>query len=185
MRKGRNKTRKYIVRKMKRKSRKINRQRGASKAGPSTSKAGTSTSKAGPSTSKAGPSPSPMLSVIYAKLGNYNNPPQISVEPVEPNMKYLVTMIDLNAPAGLWTHYVLLINDDKKYTELYKYKPPSPPKGSGAHNYVFNTYALNKTVDTSILVSKQEGHDYYVNVLEPFLQGKKKIGNEVKIVVEG
>ena len=167
----RKKTHKYIVRKNK-KSRKryLNkrRQKGTSKAGAS---------KAGASKAGSGPT----LSVIYAKIRNYTDKPQINLGNY--NTPYLLTMLDPDAPAGTWTHYIAIMKDKTLLKEPYKYRPPSPPPGSGTHRYIFQAYAL-PAAESSSLNSPLIGNEYYVKVLKPFLQDKKKIGNEVVFTVK-
>ena len=153
------------------------RQKGSSKAG--SSKAGSS--KAG--SSKAGPT----LSIIYAKIGNYADKPQITLSNY--NAPYLLTMLDPDAPAGTWTHYVAIINNGKDAKkEPYKYQPPSPPPGSGTHRYIFQAYELSTGIEVNtyvnVLTSDYKGHEYFVKVLAPFLLNKKKLGNEVEFLVE-
>lgn len=174
----RKKTHKYIVRKNKKSRKKYlikkRRQKGSSKAG--SSKAGSS--KAG--SSKAGSGPS--LSVIYAKIGNYDNKPQINLGNY--NAPYLLTMLDPDAPAGTWTHYVAIIKDKTLVKEPYKYQPPSPPPGSGTHRYIFQAYVLPPAVEANLNnTANIPGNEYYVQILKPFLQDKKKIGNEVVFTV--
>ena len=145
------------------------RQKGSSKAG----------------SSKAGSGPA--LSIIYAKIGNYADKPQITLSNY--NAPYLLTMLDPDAPAGTWTHYVAIMKDKTLVKEPYKYQPPSPPPGSGTHRYIFQAYVLPEAYDlssagTAALNSPLTGNEYYVKVLEPFLQDKKKIGNEVVFTVD-
>ena len=159
-------TKKYRLKKRKRTYRNKRRQKGSSKAG----------------SSKAGSGPS--LSVIYAKIGNYGNKPQITLSNY--NAPYLLTMLDPDAPAGTWTHYIAIINNGKDIkNEPYKYQPPSPPKGSGTHRYIFQAYLLPPAAQANLNnTANLLGNDYYVKVLEPFLQDKKKIGNEVVFTVD-
>jgi phosphatidylethanolamine-binding protein (PEBP) family uncharacterized protein len=148
------------------------RQKGSSKAG---------SSKAG--SSKAGSGPT--LSIIYAKIGNYADKPHITLSNY--NAPYLLTMLDPDAPAGTWTHYVAIINNGKDTKkEPYKYQPPSPPPGSGTHRYIFQAYVLPEAYELpeAALNSPLIGNDYYVQILKPFLQDKKKIGNEVVFTVD-
>jgi phosphatidylethanolamine-binding protein (PEBP) family uncharacterized protein len=162
---GRNKTRKYILRKGKRKSRKkyIKKKKGGQSG--------------------------PELSIIYAKIGNYADKPQITLSNY--NAPYLLTMLDPDAPAGTWTHYIAIIKDKTLLKEPYKYQPPSPPPGSGTHRYIFQAYALPEAYDlpsagTAVLnnTANLPGNEYYVQILKPFLQDKKKIDNEVVFMVK-
>jgi len=108
-------------------------------------------------------------------LGNYNAP-------------YLLTMLDPDAPAGTWTHYIAIMKDKTLLKEPYKYRPPSPPPGSGTHRYIFQAYELPTGIEVNtyvnVLTSDYKGHDYFVKVLAPFLLNKKKLGNEVEFLVE-
>ena len=161
----RKKTHKYIVRKNKKSRKKYlikkRRQKGSSKAG-------------------SGPS----LSIIYAKIGNYADKPQINLGNY--NAPYLLTMLDPDAPAGTWTLYVAIMKDKTLVKEPYKYQPPSPPPGSGTHRYIFQAYVLPEAYASPVAVlnSPLTGNEYYVKVLKPFLQDKKKIGNEVVFTVD-
>ena len=122
----------------------------------------------------------PQLSIIYANIGNK---PQINLGNY--NAPYLLTMLDPDAPAGTWTHYVAIMKDKTLLKEPYAYEPPRPPPGTGTHHYKFQAYVLPEAYvlpaapQANLLNSPLTGNNYYVKVLKPFLQDKKKIGNEV------
>jgi len=63
--------------------------------------------------------------------------------------------------------------------ELYAYEPPNPPPGSGTHRYKFQAYVLPPGTAVLNNTANLPGNKYYIKVLKPFLQDKKKIGNEV------
>jgi phosphatidylethanolamine-binding protein (PEBP) family uncharacterized protein len=132
--------------------------------------------KGGGSGSSGSSGSGPQLSIIYANIGTK---PQITLS----NYKapYLLTMLDPDAPAGTWTHYVAIIKDKTLLKELYAYEPPNPPPGTGVHRYKLQAYELPPAAQANVLnnTANLQGNKYYIKVLKPFLQDKKKIGNEV------
>jgi phosphatidylethanolamine-binding protein (PEBP) family uncharacterized protein len=91
-------------------------------------------------------------------------------------------MTDPDAPSGTWTHYVATIQSDGTIiSEPYQYQPPSPPKGSGRHRYIFNIYnAINELQSNPGL----SGNDYYTQMLKPIIDKYKPITNPIQFTVK-
>jgi phosphatidylethanolamine-binding protein (PEBP) family uncharacterized protein len=117
---------------------------------------------------------------------NSKTKPQIQLLNAPPTTNpFLVIMLDPDAPAGTWTHYVALLQPDGKVlAEPYKYQPPQPPPGTGAHRYIFTAYALPAAYELpaayALPAAYKNGHDYYTSVLQPWLAQK----SNSKIIAE-
>ncbi len=98
--------------------------------------------------------------------------PDLQIAGVPANSKCLVLIVDdPDAPAGLWTHY-LLANIDPTTTEIAenaippgaivgqntskttKYESPCPP--SGIHRYYFKVFALDSILNLSTGFSRSD-----------------------------
>ena len=123
----------------------------------------------------------------------YNKKPMIKYNPHK-EKTYLITMTDPDAPLGsngiqakqIWTHYVVLMNNNSVLEEVYPYQPPTPPPNSGVHHYIFNAYEINKdtniananVVDANVVdpnkvdPNKVDGSVYYKQILEPIIKNK-------------
>ena len=122
----------------------------------------------------------------------YNKKPMIKFNPHK-EKTYLITMTDPDAPNGIWTHYVVLMNNNSVLEEVYPYQPPTPPPNSGVHHYIFNAYEINK--DTNVMgpnvmgpnvmgpnvmgpnvanadSKTMDGSVYYKQILEPIIKNK-------------
>jgi phosphatidylethanolamine-binding protein (PEBP) family uncharacterized protein len=112
----------------------------------------------------------------------YNKKPMIKFNPHK-EKTYLITMTDPDAPNGIqakqiWTHYVVLMNNNSVLEEVYPYQPPTPPPNSGVHHYIFNAYEINK--DTNVMgpnianadAKTMDGSVYYKQILEPIIKNK-------------
>lgn len=99
---------------------------------------------------------------VYTQCGGENLSPQLSWSGVPANAKSLVlTVIDPDAKPSGWSHW-LIVNLPAQDSQLGRdtqvfpgeaaqvandfahasYDGPCPPKGSGAHHYVFTLWAL-------------------------------------------
>jgi phosphatidylethanolamine-binding protein (PEBP) family uncharacterized protein len=104
----------------------------------------------------------------------YNKKPMIRFNPQE-EKTYLITMTDKDGVGTnakqIWTHYVVLMNNNSVLEEVYPYQPPTPPPNSGVHHYIFNAYEINK--DTNVMgPNKVDGGIYYKQILEPIIKNK-------------
>jgi hypothetical protein len=55
---------------------------------------------------------------------------------------YLLIMTDPNAPSGCFVHWIAEIQGSNIVNRIL-YNPPSPPPGTGTHNYIFTLYLLD------------------------------------------
>ena len=56
-------------------------------------------------------------------------------------------MYDINAVGGTFVHMVVLYTKKHKVGVMkVKYMPPSPPSGTGEHNYIFELFELDKEI---------------------------------------
>lgn len=55
---------------------------------------------------------------------------------------YLLIMTDPNAPSGCFVHWIAEIQGSNIVNRI-PYYPPSPPSGTGTHNYIFTLYLLD------------------------------------------
>lgn len=69
----------------------------------------------------------------------YNLPPTLTLINADPTKTYLIKMTDPDAPGGTYTHYVVKYTGGKS-TPTTAYRPPTPPKGTGIHHYMFHIY---------------------------------------------
>jgi phosphatidylethanolamine-binding protein (PEBP) family uncharacterized protein len=128
-----------------------------------------------------------LMTITYPNNVNVDNtgkPLTVSQTTSKPKIKvynkgkYLLTMTDPNAPVGTWVHMVSIYNNGVEDVKI-PYMGPSPPKGSGVHNYIFRLYSLsnqNNIENTmgmnsmnNIISQIKTGvasHDYYVNTLK-------------------
>ena len=55
---------------------------------------------------------------------------------------YILIMTDPDAVGGCFTHWIAELNNGA-IKERVPYFPPSPPEGTGVHNYIFTLYPLS------------------------------------------
>ena len=121
----------------------------------------------------------------------YKKPLTIILSNTIPNKKYLVVMVDPDAPAGTWTHYAAVYTAGEhtagEHTAevYYPYEPPSPLPGTNTHHYIFRVYDATDT-DVSNLEKKngRAGNVYYKQVLVPIIKNKEIINNEMQFIVK-
>lgn len=79
----------------------------------------------------------------------YNSAPTLTLTNADPTKTYLIKMTDPDAPGGTYTHYVVKYTGGKS-TPSSAYRPPTPPKGTGIHHYMFHIY-LDGTAKNPLL----------------------------------
>ena len=73
--------------------------------------------------------------------------PFVSFKRLLTNKLYTLIMTDPNAVRGNNIHWLIVnISNTNNGTTLLKYKGPSPPEGSGMHNYIFLLYEQPETI---------------------------------------
>ena len=75
--------------------------------------------------------------------------PMVSFKGLATNKLYTLIMTDPNAVLGNYIHWLVVnISDSnlKNGKMLLEYKGPSPPEGSGMHNYIFFLYEQPETI---------------------------------------
>lgn len=81
--------------------------------------------------------------------------PFVSLSGLDTNKKYCLIMYDPNGVVGNHIHWIVDYIPRNNFNEginVFEYKQPSPPKGSGIHNYVFSLYesSSNKDIDKTL-----------------------------------
>ena len=79
----------------------------------------------------------------------YNSAPTLTLTNADPTKTYFIKMTDPDAPSGTYTHYVVKYTGGKS-TPTTAYRPPTPPKGTGIHHYMFHIY-LDETAKNPLL----------------------------------
>ena len=142
-------------------------------------------------TKRKGGQTQPQLSVNYANIGIhgqelgrdvYLKTPRITITNYAAD--FIITMLDPDAPAGTWTHYVALIKPDGSVADnkpYYAYEPPKPPPSTGIHHYIFKAYPLAKTSLTNN--RNLAGNEYYKQVLLPFIENNKPLAEQKEFTV--
>ena len=73
--------------------------------------------------------------------------PFVSFKQLLTNKLYTLIMTDPNAVGGNHIHWLIVnISNTNNGTTLLQYKRPSPPEGSGMHNYIFLLYEQPETI---------------------------------------
>jgi hypothetical protein len=102
------------------------------------------------------------MKVLYnnseIKNGIFLTPTETHREPkieyhAKPNSLYTLIMHDPDAVGGNLLHWVIVnIAGDDVNTgeELFEYKGPAPPKGSGTHKYIFLFFEQAERINTQI-----------------------------------
>jgi phosphatidylethanolamine-binding protein (PEBP) family uncharacterized protein len=112
----------------------------------------------------------------------YASKPEIKMTGFDKTKQYTVIMLDPDAPAGIWTHYVATVNaDGSVLAEHYGYQAPNPPKGSGRHRYIFTLY--NELKEVTQGTGQETGTAYYTRVLKPLLTKYKPIADPVQFTL--
>ncbi|XP_068166998.1 phosphatidylethanolamine-binding protein 4 [Antennarius striatus] len=105
---------------------------------------------------------------LREKITNtWTAPPQIYFPGAQKNKKYVLVMVDPDAPShsnptlAHWRHWLVIDIQDSSLKEgpvngttLTEYNPPSPPKKSGFHRYQFLLF--EQPPDTRVTLTKQE-----------------------------
>jgi len=80
------------------------------------------------------------------QLTQVNTKPSYLLQNQIPNKYYTLMMIDIDAPShdnpiySPWLHWLIINIQNNSKNELIPYYPPTPPKGSGNHRYIFILY---------------------------------------------
>ncbi len=91
--------------------------------------------------------------------GQFLTPLQTSVQPnvslsgLDTNKKYILIMYDPNSIFGNHIHWIVSNikgNDFSSGKSIFVYGGPTPPKGSGIHNYTFSLYKMTEEPHISI-----------------------------------
>ncbi|XP_035673261.1 phosphatidylethanolamine-binding protein 4-like isoform X2 [Branchiostoma floridae] len=99
----------------------------------------------------------------------HERPPRVKYEKAEKDARYLLVMVDPDAPSAknpemaYWRHWLVTYISGEDLQKgipsqdwssvgrtLTSYKPPTPPKGSGLHHYQFFLYRLQPGQDKTL-----------------------------------
>jgi phosphatidylethanolamine-binding protein (PEBP) family uncharacterized protein len=77
---------------------------------------------------------------------------------VKPGKYYTIMMIDMNAPAGIYLHWLVInIKDPQNIKKaIMPYIKPSPPPGTGTHHYFVQLYEQNGPIILKSLIFRVE-----------------------------
>jgi phosphatidylethanolamine-binding protein (PEBP) family uncharacterized protein len=107
------------------------------------------------------------------------SPPSISI-PNSINTTYLITMMDPDAPSGIFTHMVALYNKGNINYHV-PYYPPTPP--SGVHRYQFRLYDVSKLLKTTRIPSFSKDRVSYTPIINKYLKNTPQLGDAVEFKV--
>lgn len=125
--------------------------------------------------------------VNYIVSGQHLTPIQTNKEPIvslnglETNNNYTFIMYDPNSVFGNHIHWVVSDikgNDFSSGKTIFPYGGPTPPKGSGIHNYTFSLYKS----DTPVMVDEKFDQNNRTIPLNKLLSELNITGNPVSTI---